>query len=65
MRLSYPQQVVSEFPLSGESKPKFERLKSQNHNLDDEVGELGPKKVHIMSVPFHCSVNLPWSKVVY
>ena len=64
-RLGYPQQVVSEFPLPWESKPKFAQLRAQNHKLDDEVGGLGPKKVHIRRVPFHCSVNLAWSKVVH
>ena len=40
-------------------------MRSQNYNLDDEVGGLGPKKVHILRLPFHCCVNLAWSKVFY
>ena len=34
------------------------------HQLDNEVGGLGPKKVHILRAPFHCSVPLVWSSVV-
>ena len=64
-RLGYPQQVVYEFPLPWESKPKYAQLRVQNHKLDDKVGGLGPKKRHILRVPFHCSVNLAWSKVVH